>query len=293
MGLFGFIKKAFKKVAPFAAFIPGVGPLASAALGAASTFIGGSARSSMSDPNQGPQPSGTLPTQTINGSTSSNFDWNALGAAGLSFAGGERANASNARSAQQQMSFQAAQSGTSYQRAVADMKAAGLSPMLAYSQGGASTPSGAMSSSQDTVTPAINTGRTAYVTKLNAQNLQLQNENLYSTNELISAQTDLTRASIPRTNASASQAIASTANIETQGKLLQQTLEQLSKTNPTLAKQLKANLTTTELAIPGLQNDAIFENATKGPAANTIRGLNSAGSVIDILKKLPGKIPRR
>lgn len=68
--------------------------------------------------------------------------------------------------------FQREMSNTSYQRAVKDMLASGLNPMLAYSQGGASTPSGSAASAPSAA-PMGNKGTAA--AQAGAAAAQMQN----------------------------------------------------------------------------------------------------------------------
>lgn len=73
----------------------------------------------------------------------------------------DAANKANLNESAVNREFQKSMSNTAYQRAMQDMKAAGLNPMLAISQGGASTPSG----STATVSPASKTGLADFALK--------------------------------------------------------------------------------------------------------------------------------
>ena len=78
----------------------------------------------------------------------------ALGAAASHY-GAKKQRDLQMQLAREQMEFQERMSSTSWQRAVADMKLAGINPMLAFMKGGASSPGGQMASVPDVLGPAV------------------------------------------------------------------------------------------------------------------------------------------
>ena len=74
--------------------------------------------------------------------------------AGAALAGGLLRNKSAKAASARQMAFQEHMSNTSYQRAMEDMRKAGLNPILAGKMGGASTPTGSTYNPENVVTNA-------------------------------------------------------------------------------------------------------------------------------------------
>ena len=96
--------------------------------------------------------------------------------------GQHQANRQNLKIAREQMAFQERMSSTAYQRAVADMRAAGINPMLATSAGGASTPGGASAAMQNVLGGASSSA-------MQAARLRTELSNMMKTGQLIDEQT--------------------------------------------------------------------------------------------------------
>lgn len=116
----------------------------------------------------------------------------AIAGAGMvsSLVGGSKQNKTNKAIAREQMAFQERMSNTQYQRGMADMRKAGLSPILAYKQGGASVPTGAGIPAQNVLGTAGSSALNAYTQIKSAENTEANTRLVNERKRLASAEAD-------------------------------------------------------------------------------------------------------
>lgn len=139
------------------------------------------------------------------------MDWGAIASTAVDIAGKWWQANEASQEAEKNRDFQRDLSDTAYQRAVTDLRKAGINPMLAAKVGGASTPSGATAATPDTG----NIGSSAYNNYMRGLE-----------REKAQAEVDNTKATTANTAANTQKTLAETNNVEKAGRLLDVQAEQ-------------------------------------------------------------------
>jgi len=150
-------------------------------------------------------------------------------------------NAQQMQLAQEQMAFQERMSNTAYQRATTDMRAAGINPMLAVTQGGASTPNGAMAplTSPRIDNPAAGAAQAASSGVSAAKGLS-EIENVKAQTDQSRSTADLNKANTARSVAETLRTAAETATTESAKKKIEAEIENVAKTGGLINAQAGA-----------------------------------------------------
>jgi len=244
----------------------------------------------------------------------------ALASGFASLVGGERRNSAQAEQAEAANAFSAQQFATRYQTTVKDMAAAGLNPMLAYSQGGGSPPSGQQAQVQDTITPAVEsfnrtraTASQASVQSAQVANIEADTENKKASADLIAAQAAHQWSSAGHANMQTNLAYQlakkteqELVNLQTDNERVKRVIDNLRVEYDNLIKQgynlteigntLRMTVSKMEAEIPLIRNQS-FKNEMEGALAamdkaaaekfdNFGREAQQMKPVIDLLKHI-------
>lgn len=201
---------------------------------------------------------------------------------GLSTAGDLATNSSNRAEAERNRQFQERMSSTAVQRSVEDYKKAGLNPALAYDRS-ASSPGGAQAMIGNPISSGISNATAAMtlratLARAKAEAQTAATEAAYS-EPRIRAEIQATSAAAERDRMAGQSSWASTL-------LGRQQWLQNSITNPTTARLQLLDETIRNLSLPGLRNEAKYQEFI-GPYA---KGIGSAREAAGFIRTLFGPI---